>query len=101
MLSRLHDDLRLSADQEVGWRQYETAMSDTAQMQARRRAADELMPQVPTPRRLALMDATMTQDLADFHRQRQAIATFYDRLTPAQQRTFDRDTLPSGDNDPR
>jgi hypothetical protein len=101
MLSRLHDDLRLSAAQEGAWRQYETAMSQAGQAQARHLAAQQLMPQVPTPRRLALIDATMTQDLEDFHRQSQAIAAFYDRLTPTQQRTFDAETLPSGQGDPR
>ncbi len=101
MLVRLHDDLHLSADQEGPWSQYAQAMSQAGQAQARHQAAQALMPQVPTPRRLALIDATMTQDLADFHRQSVAIAAFYDRLTPAQQRTFDRDTLPSGDDDPR
>lgn len=101
MLSRLHDDLRLSADQEGAWRQYEAAMSQAGQAQARHQAAQQLMPQVPTPRRLALIDATMTQDLEDFHRQSQAIAAFYDRLTPPQQRVFDTDTLPSNQDDRR
>jgi hypothetical protein len=53
-----------------------------------------LLPQLATPRRLALLDATMTQDLTDFHRQSQAILAFYTRLSLAQQRTFDRETLP-------
>jgi len=101
MLSKLHDDLRLSADQEGAWRQYEAAMSQAGQAQARHQAAEQLMPQVPTPRRLALIDATMTQDLDDFHRQSQAVALFYGRLTPPQQRIFDTDTLPSGGGDQR
>ncbi len=101
MLVRLHDDLRLSADQEGAWSQYAQAMGQAGQAQARHQAAQELMPQVPTPRRLALIEATMTQDLDDFHHQSQVITAFYDRLTPAQQRTFDRDTLPSGDDERR
>lgn len=56
-----------------------------------------MLPQLPTPRRLALMDATMTDELADFHRQSAAIQAFYARLTPDQQRTFDRDTAPQPD----
>ncbi len=101
MMSKLHDDLHLSADQEGAWRQYEAAMSQASQAQARHQAAQQLMPQVPTPRRLALIDATMTQDLEDFHRQSQAVAAFYERLTPPQQRVFDTDTLPSNQVDRR
>jgi len=93
-LSKLHDDLRLTPDQEGAWRQYAVAMNDQGQMQARRRAAELMLPQLQTPRRLALMTATMTDELADFSRQGQAIDAFYGRLTPEQQRTFDRDTLP-------
>lgn len=94
MLSKLHDDLHLTPDQDGAWRQYVAGVDDGGQMQARRQAADVLLPQIPTPRRLALMEATLTQELADFRRQKEAIETFYARLTPDQQRTFDRDTLP-------
>lgn len=94
MLSKLHDDLHLTADQESAWRLYVSSTDDGGQMQARRQAAEQMLPQIPTPRRLALMEATMTQELADFRRQSAAIETFYGRLTPDQQRTFDRDTLP-------
>ncbi len=94
MLPKLHDDLRLRSDQESAWRQYVGAIDDGGQMQAKRQAAETLLPQIPTPRRLALMDATMTDELADFRRQRTAIEALYARLTPDQQRTFDRDTAP-------
>jgi hypothetical protein len=96
-LSRLHDDLRLTPAQDDAWRMYLKAMDDGGQMQARRRSAEEMLPQLPTPRRLALMDATMTDELADFQRQSAAIQAFYARLTPDQQRTFDRDTAPQPD----
>jgi hypothetical protein len=96
-LSKLHDDLRLTAAQNDAWRMYVRAIGDSGQMQARRRSAEEMLPQLATPRRLALMDATMTDELADFHRQSTAIQAFYGRLTPEQQRTFDRDTAPQAD----
>jgi hypothetical protein len=99
-LSKLHDDLRLTRDQEGDWTQYARAMDDGGQMLARRQAAERLLPQIPTPRRLALMEATMTQELADFHRQSEAIKTFYGRLTTDQQQTFDRDTLPQAGGNP-
>ncbi|HEY4031079.1 MAG TPA: Spy/CpxP family protein refolding chaperone [Caulobacteraceae bacterium] len=92
--AKLHDDLHLTADQGATWRQYVTAMGDGSQTQAQRQSAQMMLPQLQTPRRLALMEATMTQELADFRRQSQAISAFYASLTPDQQRTFDRDTLP-------
>jgi periplasmic protein CpxP/Spy len=95
VLSKLHDELRLTPDQEGPWRQYAMALDDQGQMQARRKAAELLLPQLQTPRRLALMQATMADELGDFNRQSLAIDAFYGRLTPDQQRTFDRDTLPS------
>jgi hypothetical protein len=93
-LIRLHDDLHLSANQEAAWRDYTRAIAPSSQAQARHRAADQLMPLVPAPRRIALMEATMTRDLDDFRRQGQAVVAFYNQLTPEQQRTFDRETLP-------
>ena len=95
--ARLHDDLRLTSEQEGAWRQYQTAVAAGAQMQARHASAERLMPQLPTPRRLALQDATMAQDLSDFRQMGVAVAAFYAKLTPDQQRAFDRDTLPSSD----
>lgn len=96
MLSKLHDDLRLTADQEAAWSQYQAVIEQGAQAQARHQSAQQMMPQLRTPRRLALLDATMSQDLADFHRQSLATLAFYDRLTPAQQGVFDRDTMAAG-----
>jgi hypothetical protein len=92
--SKLHDDLRLTSGQESAWREYLKAIDDHGELQARRQAADQLLPQIPTPRRLALMDATMADELADFRHQRAAVEAFYSRLTPDQQRIFDRDTVP-------
>ena len=47
------------------------------------------------PRRVALIDATMEQDLADLRRQGAAVITFYNHLTPDQQSIFDRQTVPA------
>lgn len=93
-LIRLHDDLHLTDQQEAAWRDYTTAIAPTPQMAARRRATQDLMPAVPTPRRIALIEAAMAQDAADFRRQGQAVVAFYGQLTPEQQATFDRETLP-------
>jgi hypothetical protein len=95
-LIRLHDDLRLSDDQEGAWRAYTLAIAPSPDALARHRATTELLPLVPTPRRLALIEATMLQDSLDFKRQSVAVNTFYAKLTPDQQKVFDRDTLASG-----
>ncbi len=99
-LIRLHDDLKLSDSQEAAWRDYVTAMAPDPQQTARHRATTELLPLVPTPRRIALIEATMAHDAIDFKRQSAAVTAFYGKLTPAQQRIFDQDTLPPG-SDPR
>ena len=95
-LIRLHDDLRLSDDQEGAWRAYTLAIAPSPDALARHRATSELLPLVPTPRRLALIEATMLQDSLDFKRQSVAVNAFYATLTPDQQKVFDRDTLASG-----
>lgn len=94
-LTQLHDALHLTAAQEHGWQIYQAAMAPDPRMPARRRAAEALLPQLSTPRRLALMEATMEQDMTDLKRQGAAVLAFYNSLTPDQQRTFDRQTLPS------
>jgi periplasmic protein CpxP/Spy len=99
-LIRLHDDLKLSDSQETAWRDYATAIAPDPQQAARHRATTELLPMVPTPRRIALIEATMAQDAIDFKRQSAAVNAFYGKLTAAQQKIFDQDTLPSG-SDPR
>lgn len=94
-LLRLHDDLHLSEGQEPAWRDYTLAIAPSAQLEARHRATDEMLPVLPTPRRIALIEATMATDAADFRRQGQAVTAFYNQLTPGQQRTFDVETLPA------
>jgi hypothetical protein len=93
-LGQLHDDLGLSADQEGAWRDYAAAVTPDPQADARRRATNELLPHIPTPRRIALIEASLAQDLTDLRRQGEAVMAFYSRLSPDQQRTFDVETLP-------
>ena len=94
-LGRLHDDLGLRPDQESAWRDYATAVTPDPQADARRRATGELLPNIPTPRRIALIEASMVQDVAELRRQGAAVLAFYSRLSPDQQRTFDVETLPN------
>ena len=95
-LIRLHDALRLTTAQEAAWTRYTQAIAPNSQAEARHQAADSLMPNLATPRRIALISATMAADQADFRRYAAAVTSFYATLTPEQQRTFDRETLPQG-----
>jgi protein CpxP len=95
-LRQLHGDLHLTAEQEGTWRNYTAAIMPDAQAKARREAAEQLLPQLTTPRRVALVDAISAQDEADLHRRGEIVNTFYASLSPDQQHTFDRETVPSG-----
>lgn len=88
----LHDALGLTAAQEQDWRVYTAALAASPELLARHHATDLLLPQLTTPRRIALIEATMAADDADWRRQGQAVNAFYARLTPDQQRIFDRET---------
>jgi len=94
-LGRLHDDLGLRPEQESAWRDYAAAVAPDPQVEARHRATNELLPHIPTPRRIALIEASLVQDVADMRRQGEAVMAFYSRLSPDQQRTFDVETLPT------
>lgn len=86
----LHDALQLTAPQEDAWRAYQAAIAPSPELRQRHHAADLLLPQLPTPRRVALIEATAAADNADLHRQGEAVKAFYAGLTPEQQRIFDR-----------
>ncbi len=86
----LHDALQLTAAQEDAWRAYQAAIAPNPELQQRHHAADLLLPQLPTPRRVALIDATVAADSADLHRQGEAVKAFYAGLSTEQQRIFDR-----------
>ena len=93
-LAGLHDSLRVTPAQEGAWQAYVAAIAADQQADARRRTAAQMMPQLPTPRRLALMQAEMAAEQADLKRTAAAVLGLYNQLTPAQQQLFDRQTLP-------
>lgn len=96
-LDRLHDALRLGPQQDGAWRAYQAAIAPDPQQETRIRQAQMLMPTLPTPRRLALMRAQMQSDLVAFEHDAQAVNTFYEQLSPDQQRTFDTQTAPTAE----
>lgn len=97
-LNQLHDALRLTPAQEDAWRAYTAALQPSPGATARHEQTQALLPRLTTPRRIALLDATMQQDLTDLRRQGQAVIAFYNALTPEQQAVFDRQTLQKDDD---
>jgi hypothetical protein len=91
-LSAVHDALHLTAAQEAGWRAYVAAISPDPSADARHRETARMMPTLPTPRRVDLINAEVDEDAALVHRQGAAVKAFYASLTPAQQHAFDRQT---------
>jgi protein CpxP len=99
-LARLEKAMHLSPQQMDAWRAYQSATAPNAQGQAREASAQRMLPQLPTPRRIALMQAVLEDRLADFRRRSTGVETFYQQLTPDQQRTFDRETSPAASRNP-
>jgi hypothetical protein len=95
-LTQLHQALHLTPDQEAAWSDYAAAVIPGRDVEARHRATQQMLPQLTTPRRIALIDATMDRDNDDLHRKGAAVLAFYNRLSPEQQRIFDRQTLALG-----
>jgi hypothetical protein len=95
-MARLHEALKLTPAQEKAWATYERAIAPTGEAEARHRETDRMLPSLTTPRRIALVQATLAADEADFRRQAAAVNAFYAALTPAQQRVFDTETRPQG-----
>jgi hypothetical protein len=91
-LTGLHDALHLTNAQEGGWRAYVAAISPDPASEARRSEMARMIPSLPTPRRVDLINAEVDADAAMVHRQGAAVKAFYASLTPDQQRTFDRQT---------
>jgi len=93
-LEALHDALHLTAAQEGAWAAYKASVVPPAGAQARRQAAAQMFATLPAPRRVDLVEAEMKEDMADLHRQGEALKAFYASLDTQQQRIFDTQTLP-------
>ena len=93
-LRTLHAALRITAAQEDAWRAFVAASQPDPQQQARERAAQAMLPGLTAPQRVDLSLAALQADLATMRQRGAALKAFYATLTPAQQSTFDRETLP-------
>jgi periplasmic protein CpxP/Spy len=94
-LASLHAALKITAGQEAGWRAFVAASGPDAQQQARERSAQQMIPGLTAPQRVDLSLAAMEADLDSFRERGRALKAFYATLTPAQQKIFDRETLPN------
>lgn len=93
-MDALHRALNLSPGQEGAWQAYRAQAIAPTQAQDRRQAAAQMFAGLHAPQRMDLVAAEMKQELLDLQRQAQALGTFYQALSPAQQAVFDAQTLP-------
>jgi hypothetical protein len=95
-LQRLHGDLQLGPSQEGAWNTFQQSYRIDPQDFARQRDAQARMPGLTGPARMDLAISMAEQNLAGMRRRGDALKSFYATLSPAQQKIFDRDTLPPG-----
>lgn len=93
-LASLHAALHITAAQEGAWRAFVAATQPDPQQQARERAAEQMLPTLTSPQRVDLSVDAMEADLDSLRARGRALKAFYATLTPSQQATFDRQTLP-------
>jgi hypothetical protein len=94
-LQALHEALHLTPAQEAGWAEFAaSAGTDQAEL-ARERNAAQMLPTLAAPRRVDLSIAAMRANLQSMERRGGALKAFYATLSPPQQATFDRMTLPN------
>jgi periplasmic protein CpxP/Spy len=93
-LATLHAALHITAAQEAAWSAFVSATQPDPQQQARERAAEQMLPTLTAPQRVDLSVDAMEADLDSLRTRGRALKAFYATLTPSQQATFDRQTLP-------
>ena len=93
-LATLHAALHITAAQEGAWGAFVAATQPDPQQQARERAAEQMLPTLTAPQRVDLSVDAMEADLDSLRARGRALKAFYATLTPSQQATFDRQTLP-------
>ena len=96
-LAALKDKLQLSAQQQGAWTSYTTALQPPAMPKPEDRAARRAeFEKLTTPERIDRMQARQAERSAMFAKRADATKAFYAQLTPAQQKTFDAESLRMG-----
>lgn len=96
--AELKKQLALNPAQESAWTAYAAATQPPARPMARtdRATARAEFAQLTTPERLDRLQARQTERATRFAERAEATRSFYAALTPAQQKTFDAQTLRHG-----
>jgi protein CpxP len=89
--ARLHDQLKLTAQQESAWASYQSAIKPAAHSGPRPDRKD--IAKTPAPERLAKMIDFSKQRQARMEAQLTALTAFYGQLTPEQKAVFDDRTM--------
>lgn len=96
-LAALKDKLQLNAQQQGAWTSYTTALQPPAMPKPEDRAARRAeFEKLTTPERIDRMQARQAERSAMFAKRADATKAFYAQLTPAQQKTFDAESLRMG-----
>lgn len=99
--AKLHDALKLSADQETAWK----AFAEKTKPQPRPARPDWAeSSKLSTPDRMEKMLSVMREGVNRMSARVAAVKTFYAKLTPDQQKTFDAEYMPKhhrGEHGPR
>lgn len=96
-LAALKDKLQLSEQQQGAWTSYTTALQPPAMPKPEDRAARRAeFEKLTTPERIDRMQARQAERNAMFAKRADATKAFYAQLTPAQQKTFDAESLRMG-----
>jgi len=101
-MTELKTKLQLRADQEGAWSTFATSRQPPAAPP--QRPDRDAFAKMTTPQRLDLMKEHQASRTMAFERRADATRSFYAALTPAQQKTFDAETLkmgPRGHGGPR
>jgi len=95
--AELKDKLALTPAQEQAWAQYNAALQPPAGERApQQRLKREDFAKMTTPQRLEHMQARQAERTARFAQRADATRDFYAALTPEQQKTFDEQTVRTG-----
>ncbi|MFT4266785.1 MAG: Spy/CpxP family protein refolding chaperone [Xenophilus sp.] len=104
-LAALKGKLKLDASQEGAWATYTAALQPPADAKPPQRPDRAEFAKLTTPERLDRLQARQAERAAEFAKRADATKAFYAQLSPAQQKTFDAESLhfgppPGGPHDP-
>jgi hypothetical protein len=95
-LAELKQKLKLDASQEGAWNNFTTAQQRPSRPAGQARMDRAEFAKLTTPQRLEHMQARQAERSARFAQRVEATRSFYATLSPAQQKTFDAETVHFG-----